>query len=117
MNNLPVTPYILTDSRSLTEPAKTMFVALVTPSGDGHDYVNELFDKGVRHFVVSRDIVNEKAMTDAGAEFIHTPDTMELLQRLAADARGCKKSEKLQLTGRRTTFAYSRTTRKIVRIL
>ena len=28
MNNLPVTPYILTDSRSLTEPAKTMFVAV-----------------------------------------------------------------------------------------
>jgi alanine racemase len=101
MNNLPVTPYILTDSRSLTEPAKTMFVALVTPSGDGHDYVNELFDKGVRHFVVSRDIVNEKAMTDAGAEFIHTPDTMELLQRLAADARDSFSGQVVAITGSR----------------
>lgn len=44
---------LLTDSRSLTYPAKSLFFALKTTSGDGHRYLTQLYDKGVRNFVVT----------------------------------------------------------------
>ena len=46
---------LLTDSRSLTSPRETIFFALRTDAGDGHNYIPDLFDKGVRNFVVARD--------------------------------------------------------------
>lgn len=39
---------LLTDSRSLTYPSETLFFALTTQSGDGHRYLRQLYDKGVR---------------------------------------------------------------------
>ena len=43
--------WLLTDSRSLGFPEETLFFALVTTRGDGHRYIAELYDRGVRHFV------------------------------------------------------------------
>ncbi|MDE7109289.1 MAG: hypothetical protein K2O49_04905, partial [Muribaculaceae bacterium] len=46
---------LLTDSRNLTRPESSMFFAIATPGGnDGHLYMRELYDKGVRHFVANR---------------------------------------------------------------
>lgn len=42
----------LVDSRSLHDAAGTLFFAIPTASNDGHRYVKELYDNGVRHFVV-----------------------------------------------------------------
>lgn len=92
---------VITDSRSLTSAARTTFVALITPSGDGHDFVRDLFNKGVKRFVVSRDIEGEKEMEAAGARFIHTSDTMEYLQRLGAEARDRLKGHLTAVTGSR----------------
>ena len=88
MNNiLAGSTIILTDSRALTRPAETTFIALVTPSGDGHDFVGELFEKGVRQFIVSRTVDGEEKMEAAGAKFIHTSDTTQYLRQLGAEAR------------------------------
>ena len=46
---------LLTDSRSLTLPKETIFFALRTDAGDGHNYIPDLYDKGVRNFVVASD--------------------------------------------------------------
>ena len=43
---------LLTDSRSLAFPETTLFFALRTRLGDGHRYINELYKRGVRCFVV-----------------------------------------------------------------
>lgn len=43
---------LLTDSRSLVNPAHTLFFALTTESGDGHLYIKPLLLQGVRNFVV-----------------------------------------------------------------
>lgn len=43
---------LLTDSRSFLDADGTLFFALRTPSGDGHRYIRDLYDKGVRAFVV-----------------------------------------------------------------
>ena len=38
---------LLTDSRSLSFPDETLFFAIVTRHGDGHNYVDELYRRGV----------------------------------------------------------------------
>lgn len=101
MNYLSSTSHILTDSRSLTDPAGTIFIALTTQAGDGHDYVRALFDKGVRHFVVSREIDGENDMKSSGAEFIHVDDTLGFLQDTAVKARDTLQGDIIAVTGSR----------------
>ena len=45
--------HLLTDSRQLgAEPEATLFFALRTAKNDGANYISELYEKGVRSFVV-----------------------------------------------------------------
>lgn len=44
--------WLLTDSRSLAFPESTLFFALRTKLGDGHQYIADLYRRGVRNFVV-----------------------------------------------------------------
>ena len=44
--------FILTDSRSLCFPEETLFFAIRTERNDGHNYIPELYGRGVRNFVV-----------------------------------------------------------------
>ena len=46
--------YILTDSRSLMYPASTLFFAIRGERNDGHDYIVELYCRGVRCFVAEK---------------------------------------------------------------
>ena len=46
--------HILTDSRSLLTPEETLFFAIRTESGDGHRYIESLYERGVRSFVVEQ---------------------------------------------------------------
>jgi hypothetical protein len=70
--------WILTDSRSLCFPETTMFFALRTERGDGHRYVRDLYERGVRVFVVSS---LQKDLH--GAIQLLVQDTLCALQRLA----------------------------------
>lgn len=75
---------LLTDSRSLTFPEETLFFAIRTKHGDGHNFVKALYSKGVKNFVVS-DITAFSDITDAN--FIITGDTLAALQTIAAHHR------------------------------
>ncbi|HTX88359.1 MAG TPA: hypothetical protein VMC08_05165, partial [Bacteroidales bacterium] len=44
---------LLIDSRRLVQPEATLFIALVSGRNDGHRYIRELYEKGVRNFLVS----------------------------------------------------------------
>ena len=46
---------LLIDSRSLLDPAHTIFFAIPTTRDDGHRYIPELYAKGVRSFVVTQE--------------------------------------------------------------
>ncbi len=70
--------WLLTDSRSLCFPENTLFFALRTDRGDGHRYVSELYDRGVRAFVVD---TLQEGVPDAIQ--LQVPDTLTALQRLA----------------------------------
>ena len=71
---------LLIDSRHLMDPAQALFFALKSSRNDGHKYIAELYDKGVRAFVVSR----KPADAFPGAVFIVVADTLKALQALAA---------------------------------
>ena len=76
---------LLIDSRRLIQPEHCLFIALVTSRNDGHHYIGELYEKGVRNFLISR-MENERyQMPDAC--FIVVPDTLEAMQQLAAFQR------------------------------
>ena len=75
---------LLTDSRSLSFPDETLFFAIVTRHGDGHNYIDELYKHGVRNFVVNESF-------DCGgyidANFLVVKDTLVSLQHLVAHHR------------------------------
>lgn len=74
--------FLLTDSRSLCFPEETLFFALVSNRNDGHYYISELYQRGVRNFVVSTIPVDyEQFYTDAN--FLVVVNTCKALQKLA----------------------------------
>lgn len=72
---------LLTDSRSLTAPEETIFFALRTANDDGHNYIPDLFDKGVRNFVVASDYYALPECT--GANYLAVESPLDALQALA----------------------------------
>ena len=71
--------WLLTDSRSLCFPEETLFFALRTKRNDGHRYMDDLYRRGVRSFVVEQ--LPEQPQTDAN--YLKVPSTLAALQRLA----------------------------------
>ena len=71
--------WLLTDSRSLCFPEETLFFALKSARNDGHRYIEDLYRRGVRNFVVSS--VPEHPETDAN--YLKVPSPLAALQRLA----------------------------------
>ena len=85
-NTQPQVSLLLTDSRSLTFSDQTLFFAIKTPKGDGHRYIPQLYNQGVRAFVVSES--NEEFRnTCPEGWFLVVPDTLVALQKLAAAHR------------------------------
>lgn len=76
---------LLTDSRALTFPEESIFFALVTERNDGHRYIKELYEKGVRNFVIKYLPVGSETMTEAN--FLRVPNTLYAMQMLAAHHR------------------------------
>ena len=75
--------WLLTDSRSLCYPESTLFFAIKTERGNGHQYIADLYQRGVRAFVVSEEPKGNYPDTD----FLFVPDTLQALQSLAAHHR------------------------------
>ncbi|MDQ1771359.1 bifunctional UDP-N-acetylmuramoyl-tripeptide:D-alanyl-D-alanine ligase/alanine racemase [Labilibaculum sp. A4] len=74
------------DSRSLQLPGETLFFALVGARHDGHLYIKDLYQKGVRAFVVSNsESTDLKQYPEAGFVLVH--DTLIALQNLAENHR------------------------------
>ena len=85
--NNPTAPVsvLLTDSRSLTYPERTLFFALETRNNDGHRYMRDLYDKGVRSFVGR--YVPEDMKDAADADILIVPDVVKALQSIARNHR------------------------------
>ncbi len=73
--------HLLLDSRQVVFPADSLFFALRGRRLDGHDFLEEAWAQGVRHFVVER-LPAKGALPEA--TFLQVPDALDALQRLAA---------------------------------
>ncbi len=71
--------HLLHDSRRIQQPSSSLFFALKTGRNNGHRFVSEAYEAGVRAFVVS-----EAVTLPADAVVIVVADTLAALQTLAA---------------------------------
>ena len=72
--------HLLLDSRKAFLPSTSLFFALLSSRRNGHDFIGELYQKGVRSFVVSQS-VDTSVFSDAN--FIRVSDTLAALQQVA----------------------------------
>jgi alanine racemase len=79
INNAPIET-IAIDSRKITFAASAIFFALSANRRDGHNYIQQAYQKGVRNFVVSKnvDIVELK-----NANVVKVKNTLTALQQVA----------------------------------
>lgn len=73
--------HVLTDSRLISFPEESLFIALVTEKNDGHRYIDDLYRNNVRCFLISRPA--EEFQHLKGATFIVVKDTLLALQAWA----------------------------------
>ena len=89
---------IITDSRALlTDPNATVFAALCTPQGDGHRYIRDMYTKGVRVFLVEKDIADYAAYPDA--TFIAVDNVRQALWDSAKSIRNAFRGPVIGITG------------------
>ena len=74
--------FLLTDSRSLCFAEETLFFALKSGRNDGHNYISDLYRRGVRNFVV-QDLPADYATAYPNANFLKVANSLVALQRLA----------------------------------
>lgn len=74
--------FLLTDSRSLCFPEETLFFALKSGRNNGHDFIPDLYRRGVRNFVVDT-LPENRETTYPDANFLKVISPIEALQRLA----------------------------------
>lgn len=95
-HDLPVND-IITDSRQSGYSDGQVFFAIRGKNHDGHQYVGNLFEKGIRIFVVEK--LKEEFKKYNDASFIVTGSTIEALQKLAAYKRKLFSSPVIAVTG------------------
>lgn len=76
--------HLLPDSRKLLFPATSLFFALQGPRRDGHSFVNEVYEKGVRNFIISQ---TAGIHLPADANIILVKDVLQAMQAIAASHR------------------------------
>ncbi len=76
--------HLLLDSRKLLFPATSLFFALGGPRRNGTSFIQELYDKGVRNFVVDESFEEDDINKYPGANFLQVRDTLAALHALTA---------------------------------
>ena len=77
--------WLLTDSRSVTFPSETLFFAIKTERNNGHKYIQELYQQGVRSFIINE--LHDEFSKMSDAVFLKVDDTLVALQKIAATRR------------------------------
>jgi alanine racemase len=88
---------IVTDSRQLSYNEGFVFIAIRGKNHDGHAFIDSVYQKGIRIFVVEEMPQDYAKYSDAA--FIVTKNTIEALQLMAAFKRNAFKSTVIAVTG------------------
>ena len=94
---------IVTDSRSLIAvPSESVFFAFKGKHADGHEFIQEMYEKGILNFVISNDLVKIKTCTPSenpALTVIKVKNTLAALQELAAFHRQQFNDSSLEVIG------------------
>lgn len=82
------------DTRYIQNGEQTLFIALRTPNRDGHDFIREAFEKGVKNFMVDK-----KNNLIAGINYVLVEDTLDALQLWAGFHRNRFRYPVIGITG------------------
>jgi Alr-MurF fusion protein len=88
--------YLLIDSRKLVFPSSTLFFAIKTATGDGHAFIDYLYQTGVRSFVVTQ-LPETGHFPDAC--FFEVPDVVQALQSFVTAHRNKFEYPVIGITG------------------
>jgi len=77
--------HLLLDSRKLLFPSTSLFFALSGPRRSGGSFIDELYEKGVRNFIVDESFEDISAYPSAN--ILAVKNVLEALQELATDHR------------------------------
>ncbi|HMR83380.1 MAG TPA: UDP-N-acetylmuramoyl-tripeptide--D-alanyl-D-alanine ligase [Niabella sp.] len=75
---------LLTDSRKVAHTKSSLFFALPGPRRDGHQFIPELYNAGVRYFVISENMATAKY---PGAVFFKVEGVLDALQKIVVAHR------------------------------
>lgn len=92
----PVTALFF-DTRNISLPDGGLFVAVHSASNDGHRFITDAYQKGIRYFLVER--VGAKEHKLPGGIFIVVSDSLKALQTLAAYHRSLFSIPVVGITG------------------
>jgi alanine racemase len=95
---------ILTDSRFLSDPASSIFFAIKGERHNGHQFIHQLFEKGIKEFVVEKDVINSDiALKDflekSELKAFVVQNSIKALQNLATEKRRQFKYPVIGITG------------------
>jgi len=79
--------HILIDSRKLLFPNTSLFFAIDGPRRKGDTFIGDLYNKGVRNFVVEENFIPAVAAKFPGANFLQVKNVMQALQLLTEQHR------------------------------
>jgi Alr-MurF fusion protein len=77
----------LTDSRAFVSADKLLFVALKSGKNDGHKYIPELINKGVKSFLIADPKFDMSRFDQHDVSFLVSEDPLDSLQKLAIHHR------------------------------
>ena len=82
--NNPKINYFLNDSRSLQSANDTLFIALKTNRNNGHQYILNLIDLGVKAFLIEETDFDFANYSESDVSFIISPKPIQTIQLLAS---------------------------------
>jgi len=88
--------HLITDSRKAIAQEGSVFFAINGDHHDGHQYIQPLYEAGIRQFVVEKDIPTQKF---TGANFLKVNSSIQALQHIVAHLRAQFKIPVIGITG------------------
>ena len=73
---------LLIDSRKIAYPSTSIFIPIVTERRNAHQFIEQVYNAGVRCFLVSEEIKNISSFKDAW--FIEVKNTVQAIQQIVA---------------------------------
>jgi alanine racemase len=90
--------WISIDSRNILDPSNTLFVALKGAKFDGHEFIDSVYQEGVRYFLVQKEYQIPRFLTK-DSNFIAVDNPHHALQQLAAYERSLFTGPLVSITG------------------